>query len=224
MKLQFVFALALSLSVSTISYGQCYGPENQGNNIYLNTSCPEFVSSLGAEQYRIYLSGSDVRITSSDGLQFLVNPFNASQAKRSGTIADASSGSYSSDVILYNISSHTGQFGAGVSGLIGIRNPDGFLGWIEIGQCGTRLCTPDVYQFRVHNRCFCSDEFDDLSLGNPIPTGFYPASMKISSSGVVGAMSTVKFSAKDSINLLTKFEVKTGGTFETNTEGCVLNP
>ena len=154
---------------SCYGFSQCDGPDNGGVAVYLTDANP-FSSTVGTDDYIIEFESTapgNIVIRSTTGLQFLVDAgaMNTLINVMAGDDIAAGMNWSSGPAILYNNSSHSGPFGFGNSGFIGIRKGDRY-GWIELGPCGSTTCDPNAYEFPVLDRCINGVSGGSVIAGN----------------------------------------------------------
>ncbi len=150
--------LTMSISMMILGslnvFAQCDGPFNTGMPVFLTDSIS---STIGTDDFTIAFQSTapgDIDISSSTGLEFLVDSMSMTTLINVDANVDISAGMNwsSGPAIMYNNSSHTGPFGYGTTGFIGVRKGNRY-GWIELGQCGSTNCAPTAYEFPILDRC-----------------------------------------------------------------------
>ncbi len=153
---KFIFFTTLLVLGSMNVIAQCDGPANGGVAVFLTDTNP-FNSAISTDDFTISFASSsspgDIIINSASGLEFMINPMSPTEVLNVGSGVDISTGTFlSGPRIIYNNSLHTGPFGGGASGFIGVRK-NGRFGWIEFGPCGSTTCDPSAFEFPILDRC-----------------------------------------------------------------------
>ena len=135
-------------------FAQCDGSYNGGAPVFLTDSIS---TTIGTDDFTIAFQTTapgNIVISSSTGLEFLVDDMSMTTLINVNATFDISTGmNWSSNpAIMYNNSSHTGPFGYGTTGFIGVKKGNRY-GWIELGQCGSTTCAPNAYEFPILDRC-----------------------------------------------------------------------
>lgn len=160
---------------------QCDGPDNGGVPVFLTAMNP-FNSTISTDDFTISFattSPGDIVISSTTGLEFMINPMSPSEVLNVSAGDDISAGTFQSGPLLvYNNGTHTGPFGGGSDGFIGVRK-NGRFGWIEFGPCGSTTCDPSAFEFPILDRCLNGVAGGTILAGNasalsPLPSDPIP--------------------------------------------------
>ena len=172
-----ILLLTLLLGFSQSVEGQCDGSFNNGVPNLFQMSGDNINVGISGFDFVFERVGDVIQIRSNTGLNFLEGFAGAVRNVNAGEDITTLTPYVSGPLEIFNLATNLGPFGGGATGFIAVEI-NGRYGWIELGNCGAKVCSANTFEAPILNRCLSASSGGTVLAGNintlgsqePIPT------------------------------------------------------